>query len=146
VQCNARIFADRGSRTSEHSTFGYSFKGARDGFTPIFHGQDVPYTFFDQPNSKINENIAVEWQKYLLGFVIDSDPNLLNPVTKFENYYDNSAYGEVLELDVTGGGITGMIDDPFSTDLCDEFWPLIWRIYNSEGKPINHGEGNDELK
>jgi hypothetical protein len=139
-----------GSLTPERTTFGYTFKGTRDGVgkTPIFHGQDVPYTFFDelQPNPKINEDIAIEWQKYLLGFVIDSDPHLLKPRTRMEGYYENSEHGKVLELDVTGHGDTSVITDPFSTHLCDHFWRLIWLHYNSEGKPIEHGWGNDELK
>jgi hypothetical protein len=82
----------------------------------------------------------------LLGFVLDSDPNLLKPATPIEGYYEDSEKGKVLELDVTGGGNTRLITDPFSTDLCDEFWPFIWHHYNSELKPIEHGWANDELK
>jgi hypothetical protein len=97
-----------------------------------------------QPNPKINEGIAIEWQKYLLGFVIASDPNLLKPLTEME-YYDKSIDGQVLELDVTGDGDINVVTDPFSTKLCDEFWPSIWSVYNSKGEPIEYGKGNDEL-
>jgi hypothetical protein len=153
VQCNARIFADKGSADTgswnpERTTFGYTFKGTTDAFgiTPIFHGQDVPYTFFDEPQQspKINEGIAIEFQKYMLGFVIASDPNLLKPVTPMEGYYENSEDGMILELDVIGDGNTSWITDPFSTGLCDQFWPLIWRHYNS--KPIEQSWENGELR
>jgi hypothetical protein len=152
VQCNARIFADKGSRdrkswNPERTTFGYTFKGTTDAFgiTPIFHGQDVPYTFFDEQSPTIKEGLAIEFQKYMLGFVIASDPNLLKPVTPMEGYYENSEKGKIVELDVEGG-TTSRVTDPFSTGLCDGFWPYVWSIYNSELKPIERGSGNDELK
>lgn len=77
------------------STYGYRFS-----IPPAYHGQDVPYTFFNGPNEQFvsNGTIAEAMQSYILSFAITGDPNR-NAVVKMPIY---GKQNKILDFNVTG--------------------------------------------
>ena len=147
VQCNARGF----STASLGQTYNYLFKKV-DGKPvffqtlpnkyqtannppdltplnwPLLHGGDVAYTFYDNPETVkpgFNIHVAETWQQYLLGFVLESDPNHLNPVVPIPKYGQESL---VVQFDQTGANV---VVDPRRGPLCDAFWPETWATYGT---------------
>jgi cholinesterase len=90
-------------------TFGYRFS-----IPPAYHGEDVPYTYFNgRPSpSVVNDTIALAMQKYLMSFVLTGDPNV-NATVEIPEYGEGSL---VLDLNVTG---IIPIKDPNANPRCD---------------------------
>lgn len=102
----------------------------------------MPYTFYDLPPSpekpSFNKDVAEEWQKYLMGFVLESDPNYLRPTTNMSKYgAENKAILFHFE------DIAREVQDPFAGALCDAMWPGVWRAYGEYG-PGGHQKADEE--
>lgn len=90
------------------NTYGYRFS-----VPPAYHGEDVPYTYFNGPNSNVvNDTIALAMQKYLMSFVLTGDPNAQATV-KMPIY---SQQNLILDLNLTG---IVQIQDPNANFRCD---------------------------
>jgi carboxylesterase type B len=104
--CNTRFLQEAFRGLS--NTYGYRFS-----IPPAYHGEDVPYTYFNGPSpSVVNDTIALAMQKYLMSFVLTGDPNTQATVKM-------PVYGQqnlILDLNVTG--IT-TIEDPNANPRCD---------------------------
>lgn len=143
VQCNARGIAT----ASDNNTYNYFFK--RNDLLiplPLLHGQDVPYTFYDTPETSqgVNKAIAENWQKYVMGFVLEGRPNLLNPKTPMNRYGEDA---KVIQFDFWN--ITVETTDQFKGPRCDESWPEIWAAYGEPETKASKkvlGLGQDELR
>jgi carboxylesterase type B len=104
--CNTRFLQKAFSTCSK--TFGYRFS-----IPPAYHGEDVPYTYFNGPNpSVINDTIAVTLQKFLMSFALNGNPNT-NATVLLPEYGDQ---GSILDLNVTG---VVPIKDPNDNIRCD---------------------------
>ncbi|EHK21879.1 uncharacterized protein TRIVIDRAFT_151632 [Trichoderma virens Gv29-8] len=104
--CNTRYLQ---TAVREHfATYGYRFS-----IPPAYHGQDVPYTFFNGPNDQFvsNETIANAMQSYILSFAITGDPNR-NALVKMPIYGERN---QILDLNVTG---IQQITDPNNNERC----------------------------
>jgi cholinesterase len=76
------------------NTYGYRFS-----IPPAYHGEDVPYTYYNGPSgSVINDTIAITMQKFILSFVLTGDPNT-NASIKLPAYGQQN---QILDLNVTG--------------------------------------------
>lgn len=104
--CNTRFLQEAVRGLS--NTYGYRFS-----IPPAYHGEDVPYTYFNGPSpGVVNDTIALAMQKYLMSFVLTRDPNTQATVKM-------PVYGQqnlILDLNVTG--IT-TIKDPNANPRCD---------------------------
>jgi len=103
----------------------------------------LAYTFYDTPEtvkSGFNIDVAEIWQQYLLGFVLESDPNHLSPVVRIPKYGEASL---VVQFNQTGANI---VKDPYQSSLCDVFWPMIWRTYGTFPKSGKDQGPSRELK
>lgn len=95
------------SRAYNNETFSYIF-----AVPPALHGQDVPYTFFDEnapnPGNQIDEDVALALQEFITSFAETGVPDAggLKGVPVFEMYGPDAS---VLELDATS--IEETIDD-----------------------------------
>ncbi|KAH8127539.1 hypothetical protein FP744_10003390 [Trichoderma asperellum] len=88
------------------STYGYRFN-----IPPGYHGEDVPYTFYNGPNGDINASVAIPLQRHLTSFAIRGNPNRGAQVRM-------PVYGsEGLILDLTPEG-EQVISDPNHNDRC----------------------------
>ncbi|KAF4625117.1 hypothetical protein G7Y89_g13052 [Cudoniella acicularis] len=131
VNCNARGI----STASGNNTYNYIFSRVintelgRIANISMLHGQDMPYTFYNKNTSSTDvvPYIAEQWQKYLMGFVLKSDPNFLNTTTKMAKY---GSEGNVVQFDWANG--TTLVKDSHKGKRCDEFWPRIWDAYGVE--------------
>ncbi|TVY93397.1 Carboxylesterase [Lachnellula willkommii] len=88
---------------------------------PSLHGDDVPYTFYQSPNSAVlNDTLAVEMQEYFTNFAITGDPNGVG-LPDFPTYWSDgeSGYtgGKVLDLNVSS---IGVIPDVLANPRC--YW------------------------
>ncbi|KAL6890056.1 Alpha/Beta hydrolase protein [Trichoderma evansii] len=89
------------------STYGYRFS-----IPPGYHGEDVPYTFYNGPSGEINASVAITLQRHLTSFAIRGNPNRDAKVRI-------PVYGsEGLILDLTPEG-EQVISDPNHNDRCD---------------------------
>jgi carboxylesterase type B len=90
------------------NTYGYRFS-----IPPAYHGEDVPYTYYNGPSGGvINDTIAITMQKYIMSFVLTGDPNT-NASIKLPVYGQQN---QILDLNVTG--IT-TITDPNANPRCN---------------------------
>ena len=90
--CNANYL----DRAFGNRSYSYQFSVA-----PSLHGDDVPYTFYQSPNSAVlNDTLAVEMQEYFTNFAINGDPNG-GGLPRFPTYYEDSPDGIVLDLNVS---------------------------------------------
>lgn len=93
---------------SHFATYGYRFS-----IPPAYHGQDVPYTFFNGPSQSVaNETIALAMQKYILSFVMTGEPNR-DALVKMPIYGNGNI---ILDFNVTG---ISPIRDPNANLRCD---------------------------
>lgn len=89
------------------STYGYRFS-----VPPAYHGQDVPYTYFNGPSPRVaNATIAEAMQSYLTRFALSGNPNGAGAVAVPE-YWPGAA---ILDLNVTGSTV---IPDPNNNVRC----------------------------
>lgn len=97
--CNMHFLASAFS----NRTWAYRFS-----IPPAYHGQDVPYTYYNTslPDSKIDPEIAGAMQAYITEFAVSGNPNGRKGVPPFPVYGEGS---EILDLNVTG--IKVMKDD-----------------------------------
>ena len=86
---------------------------------PAFHGDDVAYTFFDGTDSKIDANLALTFQEYLLNFVRRGDPNAKG-LPRFEQYGPDS---ENWTLDIKSKASGGLkrTKNPGANSRCDKW-------------------------
>lgn len=90
------------------NTYGYRFS-----VPPAYHGEDVPYTYFNGPSSSVvNDTIALVMQKYLMSFALTGDPNA-QAIVKMPIY---GLQDLILDLNVTG---IVPIEDPNANSRCD---------------------------
>jgi len=119
VQCNAR------EASPEHLATTRTITSSNEQITctpnniiklPILHGRDVPYALFHPPENPptLNEAVAGNWQKYLMEFVLKSNPNLLRPETRLNKYGDGA---NVIQFDFQN--IATETADPFKGPRCD---------------------------
>ena len=98
------------NRAFANQTYAYRFS-----IPPAFHGEDVPYTYYNGPSqSVINDTIALALQSYITTFAITGQPNrqYLPQITLYGNN------NQILDLNITG--IT-TISDPEANERC-EWW------------------------
>lgn len=108
--CSANLLA----RAYGNATYDYLF-----AIPPGLHAQDVPYTFFNGPDSanRVVEGVAVALQDYLTNFAAAGDPN--GPgLPRFEMYGSEK---QVLSLAVER---LRMIKDPAVGERC-LFWQRV---------------------
>jgi cholinesterase len=90
------------------NTYGYRFS-----VPPAYHGEDVPYTYFNGPSaSVVNTTIALAMQKYLMSFALNGQPNSQAEIPI-------PVYGEqnqILDLNIMG---IKSIGDPNANVRCD---------------------------
>ena len=55
-------------------------------YVSLLRGQGVPYTFYNNPPTNLSVEVAERWQKYIMGFLLDSNPNLLKPEANIVKY------------------------------------------------------------
>jgi len=100
VQCNVRAI----STASDNNTFNYVSKEVinKTPYLALPYGGDVPYTFYDQPATPptLNQEVAVSWQKYLMGIVLESNPNLLETKTEMHKYGEEAKVIEFSHKDM----------------------------------------------
>lgn len=106
--CNANYLA-RAFGQNAHS---YLFS-----VPPSLHGDDVPYTFYQSPNTAVkNGTLAQTMQAYFTNFATSGDPN--GPgLPSFPTYYGSSVNGNMLNLNISSIGPTW---DYLANDRC--FW------------------------
>jgi hypothetical protein len=101
---------------------------------PLLHGGDVLYTFYDLPpspeNPAFNIDVAEQWQLYILGFALESNPNYFNPSTNITKYGDEN---KVIKFDYKD--IASEVSDPFAGIRCDSLWPTVWQEYGEYEPP-----------
>ena len=94
----------------------------------------MPYTFYDLPPSPeipfFNVEVAEQWQKYILGFALKSNPNYLNPTINITKYGEEN---RAINFDYTK--IASAVSDPYANVLCDSLWPSVWGDYGSYEAP-----------
>lgn len=86
---------------------------------PAFHGDDIPYTFFENDGTddpKVDANLALTFQEYLLNFVRKGDPNAKG-LPRFEEYGSDD---ENWTLDVKAKASGGLkrIGNPGANERC----------------------------
>lgn len=90
-----------------NATYNYIF-----AYPPGYHGEDVPYTFFNGDTSSIDDGLpvnpalAIPLQDYLMSFVKTGNPNYVGSTQTFPAY---GTAGAVLEF--TYFGLTTGVDD-----------------------------------
>jgi carboxylesterase type B len=93
-------------RAYMNETYNYHFS-----VPPGFHAEDLPYTFYngDQPGLKVNETLAVAFQKYLTSFAQGSVPRG-EGLPNFPTYGPSATQ---LNLNISGiETIKGRADNP----------------------------------
>lgn len=117
--CNAHWAAQAASKSFRNQTFEYLF-----ALEPGFHGQDVPYLFYNGDDSTqappVNGTVARWLQTYITEFAIAGKPNREGSSAPLFPPYAESPEGEkkVLRLDDQGSRV---ITDPDENERC-EFW------------------------
>lgn len=102
----------------------------------------MPYTFYDIPihaDPKLNTSIATQWQKYVLGFALESNPNYFDPAVNVTKYGNET---NMLKFDCKDEA--KIVEDPYSGWLCDEFWPRLWKFYGEWEE--NDGDGSGVVR
>ncbi|KAI5782663.1 Carboxylesterase [Geopyxis carbonaria] len=123
VQCNSRLI----STYYLNDTYNYLFSVVSNKYPnnilklPLLHGGDVNYTFFDDDNAEVDTAIAHNWQKYLMGFVVQDNPNAYAPKVNMAKY---GIAANIVELDLTSKA--KLSTDRFKGNKCDVQWPTIW--------------------
>ncbi|KAH8676790.1 Carboxylesterase family-domain-containing protein [Tricladium varicosporioides] len=146
VNCNTRGI----SVAAGNNTYNYIWQRVHPISTipgllePLAHGADIPFTFFDEADESSNPDpvkakLAPEWQKYLMGFVLKSDPNFLSPKVNMSIYGEG---GKVAELSEKG---VSVVNDVYKGERCDVFWPGVWDAYGAEDGPEDEGT-REELR
>ena len=98
------------NRAFNNQTYAYRFS-----IPPAYHGEDVPYTYYNGPSpAVINDTIALSMQRYLTTFAITGQPNRQN-LPQIPLYGSNN---QILDLNVTG---MVPISDPDANERC-EWW------------------------
>jgi carboxylesterase type B len=88
-------------------TYGYRFS-----VPPAYHGEDVPYTYFNGPSPSVaNATIAEAMQSYLTRFALSGNPNGAGAVALPE-YWPGAT---ILDLNVTGSSV---MPDPNNNVRC----------------------------
>ena len=88
-------------RAFGNQTYGYLFS-----VPPALHGQDIPYTFFNGPNTAVKSDATAKaLQAYITSFVKTGVPSS-SGIPKFPLYGNNS---QILDLNATS--ITQIVDD-----------------------------------
>lgn len=119
--CNAYYLNQAFSKIHTNHTSSYSF-----GLTPGYHGQDVPYTYFNGDTNPplgapVNETVARWMQTYITEFAITGNPNR-NSTTSlpvFETYSGGSGRSAVV-LQLTESGAS-MVPEPQDNERC-KWW------------------------
>lgn len=94
-------------RAFQNQTFAYQFS-----VPPALHGQDVPYTFFNGPDTMVaSDTTAVALQEYITSFVTMGTPS--GPNLPMFPLYGNSS--QILNLNATS--ITEVMD-PVANSRC----------------------------
>lgn len=98
-RCNTHFLAS----AFRNRTWAYRFS-----IPPAYHGQDVPYTYWNSslPDPTIDPEIALAMQAYITEFAVSGDPNNRKDFPVFPVYGDRA---QMLDLNVTG--IQVMKDD-----------------------------------
>lgn len=130
VKCNARIFStgynDSYSYMSEYVDTTPPNNLIR---LPLCHGQDCAYTFFDDdPPKGMDKTIAVNWQNYLMGFVLAGNPDLLDPIREMKTYGEEANVMRFAAA-VLNRDKARIVPDPLAGVNCDDDWPRIWDGY-----------------
>ena len=100
------------NKAYNNDTYSYYFT-----VPPAIHGADVPYTYYNGPNSQVvDSQAALTLQKIITNFVEKGGPNG-DGVPRFPTYGDNAT---VLELNVT----TSTREDPVANYRCD-WWQKV---------------------
>ncbi|KAI9866603.1 MAG: hypothetical protein M1813_001155 [Trichoglossum hirsutum] len=95
------------NRAFGNQTYAYRFS-----IPPAYHGEDVPYTYFNGPDPRVaNDTIALAMQSYITTFAVSGQPNQ----EKFPAipWYGNN--NQILDLNVTG---MTAISDPVANERC----------------------------
>jgi carboxylesterase type B len=94
--------------------FGNQTHAYRFSIPPAYHGEDVPYTYYNGPSSSVNGTIALAMQSYITTFAMTGQPNQPS-LPQIPLYGSNN---QILDFNVTG--IT-TISDPEANERC-EWW------------------------
>jgi hypothetical protein len=87
---------------------------------PAYHGEDVPYTFFNSHNSAIsNDTAAVIHQKYITDYVIGGEPGCGGTMPCFPEYGGGA---DTLSLNLTG---VKVVRDPWKSERCELMVELV---------------------
>ncbi|KAI9763169.1 MAG: hypothetical protein M1840_000881 [Geoglossum simile] len=98
------------NRAFGNQTYAYRFS-----IPPSFHGQDVPYTYYNGPSPAVmNDTIALTMQRYITTFAITGQPN--RPSLPYIPLYGSD--NQILDLNVTD---IMPIPDPEANERC-EWW------------------------
>lgn len=91
----------------QNRTHGYQFSAP-----PALHGQDVPYTFFNGPNSLVISDLtAIALQEYITSFAIKGTPS--GPQLPLFPLYGNGS--QIVDL---GAQSITEIMDPVANERC----------------------------
>lgn len=118
--CNAYYLNQAYSKLHPNHTYSYSF-----GLMPGYHGQDVPYTYFNgdtsSPTGPVNETVARWMQTYITEFAITGNPNRKGSTSLpvFEAYSGDDEKAAIV-LQLTDNG-TSMVPDPQNNERC-QWW------------------------
>lgn len=145
IQCNVRHLSSIGYG---NDTYNYLLRVLNNNFKsnplglPAIHSADIPFTFWSggTVGDGINALKATNFQKYLMGFVIDGNPNSLSPTMQI------SKYGEGAQVvNINGVKPMAMQKDIFADSRCDVDWRKLWENYgNSEEVERGLSEGKNE--
>jgi carboxylesterase type B len=117
--CNVHWTAQAVSRSYRNQTFEYLF-----ALQPGFHGQDVPYFFYNGDDSSevppVNGTVARWLQTYLTEFAISGKPNREGSSAPLFPAYAEDAAGKTRVMEIHDQGVR-IIDDPDENERC-EFW------------------------
>jgi carboxylesterase type B len=104
--CNTHFLASAFS----NRTWAYRFS-----IPPSYHGQDVPYTYYNSslPNPDIDPDIAEAMQAYITEFAVSGNPNGREGVPEFPVYGEQA---NLLDLNVAG---IKVVKDNTDNERCD---------------------------
>lgn len=98
-----------------NETYNYIF-----AYPPGYHGQDIPYTFFNGDTSTLDDgspvdaDLAYALQDYIIGFAISGDPNA-SPVPSTANF---PIYGDEADVLVLGSSGLSTGTDDMANERC----------------------------
>lgn len=143
IQCNVRHLSTIGYG---NDTYNYLLRVLNNNALsnplglPAIHAADIPFTFWSGGalGDGINALKATNFQKYIMGFVIDGDPNSFSPTTNMVKYGENAQVMNVNGLDPMAIQV-----DIFAGDRCDVNWRDLWESYGTSlaGRRVRSGMG-----